>query len=107
MDVKGILSVFPYPYNMEVFIIKLKNHEEKLEREREKLDLLIDEVMSAPIAKNKALIKQSRKVDALIVKVQKEMEKSNKSKGEHDEFCFRYNHRKDDMFGMVLGQAEK
>ncbi|MDP2891615.1 MAG: hypothetical protein Q8O09_00565 [Bacillota bacterium] len=83
MDVKGILSVFPYPYNMEVFIIKLKNHEEKLEREREKLDLLIDEVMSAPIAKNKALIKQSRKVDALIVKVQKEMEKSNKSKGEH------------------------
>ncbi|MDP2892043.1 MAG: IS1595 family transposase [Bacillota bacterium] len=22
-----------------------------------------------------------------------------------DEFCFRYNHRKDDMFGMVLGQS--
>lgn len=62
---------------------KLRHYEEELEIEREKLNQMISKAMSTPIAKNDALIEQSRKVDALIVKVQQEKEKSDKSNVEH------------------------
>lgn len=44
----------------------------KLEKEREKLYGLIDEALKngVPIAKTDAIIKQSRKVDLLITKIQ-------------------------------------
>ena len=61
----------------------LKDIEEELEREREKLHQLINEVKHAPILKNEAIIEQSRKVDILIARIQKAKGKINKSNEEH------------------------
>ena len=61
----------------------LQRYEKELEREREKLGRLIDETMDIPIAENEAILEQSRKVDELIARVQKERESIRRSRDDH------------------------
>lgn len=56
----------------------LKRCERKLEREREKLDLMIGALNGVPIAEDKAILKQSRKLDRLVAKVQRIRERKKK-----------------------------
>ena len=52
--------------------IKKRYYERKLEREREKLGRLIDAAMDEPIAMNEEVLEQSRRVDELVMRVQRE-----------------------------------
>ena len=60
------------------------NDHEKLEIEKEKLIRLVDEALKngTPLAQDEAVIEQNRKVDALVVKIQKENEKHRKDQQE-------------------------
>jgi len=57
---------------------------EKLEREKEKLNRLADEALKngIPLTQDEAVIEQNRKVDSLVVKIQKEKEKYSKNQQE-------------------------
>jgi len=63
--------------DLEVTLI-LKRCERKLEREREKLDQMIGALNGVSIAEDKAILKQSRKVDRLVARVQKMRERQEK-----------------------------
>lgn len=54
---------------------------EKLDKEKEKLYRLVDEALKngIPLAQDEAVIAQSRKIDVLIVKLQREMEGQRKN----------------------------
>ena len=58
----------------------LRRYERELEREREKLERLIDETMDIPIAENEAILEQSHKVDELVAKLRKEKESIRRSR---------------------------
>lgn len=57
---------------------------EKLEKEREKLNRLADEALKngIPLTQDEAFMEQNRKVDALVVKIQKEQERHRKKQRE-------------------------
>jgi len=57
---------------------------EKLEKEKEKLNKLVSEALNkgAPFTEDEAVIEQNRKVDSLVVKIQKEKEKHSKNQQE-------------------------
>lgn len=59
----------------------IKDYEIELRNEQKKLNRLIQQVLKGPIAKNDALIEQSRKVDQLIEMIQAEKEKLNINSG--------------------------
>lgn len=56
----------------------LKRCERKLNREREKLGQMISALNGVPIAEDKAILKQSRKVDRLVARVQRMRERQKK-----------------------------
>lgn len=60
------------------------NDHEELEIEKVKLIRLVDEALKngTPLAQDEAVIEQNRKVDALVVKIQKENEKQRKNQQE-------------------------
>jgi hypothetical protein len=60
--------------------VKQVSHNKKLEKEQEKLNKLVDEALNkgTPITQDEAVIAQNRKVDALVVKIQKEEGKCRK-----------------------------
>ena len=64
--------------------MKKTNYYKELEIEREKLNTLMAKALSKgiPLAEDKAVVKQSRKVDELIVKVQLGNEKQRKNQRE-------------------------
>lgn len=53
----------------------------ELKKEREKLNKLVDEALKKgiPISKTDAIMEQSRKVDLLAIKIQKEMQEREKN----------------------------
>lgn len=57
---------------------------EKLEKEREKLNRLAEEALKngIPLNQDEAFMAQNRKVDALVVKIQKEQERNRKKQRE-------------------------
>jgi hypothetical protein len=57
---------------------------EKLEKEKEKLNRLADEALKKgiPLTQDEAFMEQNRKVDALVLKIQKEKEKHKKNRQE-------------------------
>jgi hypothetical protein len=57
---------------------------EKLEKEKEKLNRLADEALKngIPLTQDEAFMAQNRKVDELVVKIQKEKEKYSKNQQE-------------------------
>ena len=65
------------------FNVQVNDHEE-LEIEKVKLIRLVDEALKngTPLAQDEAVIEQNRKVDALVVKIQKENEKQRKNQQE-------------------------
>lgn len=52
--------------------------EQELEKEREKLNLMITALNGVSIAEDKAILKQSRKVDRLVARVQRTRERNKK-----------------------------
>lgn len=64
--------------------MKNQNLYAELEKERRKLNDLATEAMKKgiPITQDKAILEQSRKVDALITKIQKEREKHGQDQPE-------------------------
>ena len=64
--------------------MKQETLKEKLEKEKEKLNKLVSEALNkgAPLAEDEAVIEQNRKVDSLVVKIQKEKEKYSKNQQE-------------------------
>lgn len=60
------------------------NDHEELEIEKEKLIRLVDEALEngTPLAQDEAVIAQNRKVDVLVVKLQKENERKRKNQQE-------------------------
>ncbi len=64
--------------------MKKVSYNEKLEKEKETLNRLVDEALEngTPIIQDEAVIAQNRKVDALVVKIQKEKEKHRKNQQE-------------------------
>ncbi|MDD5017552.1 MAG: hypothetical protein PHO15_05595 [Eubacteriales bacterium] len=54
-----------------------KNLKEELERERQKLSSMINEAMenNRPVLENEEILKQSRKVDALLNRLQKQRDR--------------------------------
>lgn len=64
--------------------MKENNLNEKLEREREKLSRLAEKALknNVPFSQDEAVIAQSRKIDALVVKVQKVKEKQSEARQE-------------------------
>jgi hypothetical protein len=60
------------------------DYSKELEKEKERLNMLIDEAFKngIPITKDEAVIAQNRKVDVLVAKVQREKEKNKKNKQE-------------------------
>jgi hypothetical protein len=58
--------------------LNLKRCERKLERERGKLNRMIGASMGIPFAEDKAILKQSRKVDSLVARVQRMRERQKK-----------------------------
>lgn len=60
------------------------NYSKELEKEKERLNMLIDEALKngIPITQDEAVIAQNRKVDVLVAKVQREKEKNKKNKQE-------------------------
>jgi hypothetical protein len=64
----------------------MDNHQDvdkELEREREKLDQMINDARQAHQPSNETILEQSRKVDSLLVKVQKKQGKSKAGEGKH------------------------
>lgn len=61
--------------------MKQVSYNKELEEEKEKLNKLMDEALNkgAPITQDEAVIAQNRKVDALVVKLQKEKGKHRKN----------------------------
>ncbi len=64
--------------------MKRVNYHEELEKEKEKLSRLADESMKKgiPLTQDEAFMAQNRKVDALVVKIQKEQERNRKKQRE-------------------------
>lgn len=64
--------------------MKQVNYSKKLEKEKERLNMLIDEAFKngIPITQDEKVIAQNRKVDVLVAKVQREKEKNKKNKQE-------------------------
>jgi hypothetical protein len=64
--------------------MKQETLNEKLEKEKEKLNKLVSEALNkgAPLTEDEAVIEQNRKVDSLVVKIQKEKEKYSKNQQE-------------------------
>lgn len=64
--------------------MKQMNFKKELEKEREKLNRLVEEVMKKgiPLNHDKEFMEQNRKVDELVVKVQREEEKHRKHQQE-------------------------
>lgn len=61
--------------------MKQIRYNKKLEEEKERLNKLVSEAVNkgTPITQDEAVIMQNRKVDALVVKIQKEKEKRRKN----------------------------
>jgi hypothetical protein len=57
--------------------MKLRQYNEKLEIEQEKLKMLANEAINKgiPLVRDEAFMAQNRKVDAFVVKIQREKEK--------------------------------
>lgn len=64
--------------------MKQETLNEKLEKEKEKLNRLADEALKngIPLTQDEAFMAQNRKVDSLVVKIQKEKEKYSKNQQE-------------------------
>ncbi|NBJ16992.1 MAG: hypothetical protein FNP40_15835 [Dehalobacter sp. 4CP] len=64
--------------------MKKESLNDKLEKEKEKLHKLGEEAMKKgiPLREDEAFMKQNRKVDELVYKIQKEKEKYRKSQKE-------------------------
>ena len=64
--------------------MKLKQYNEKLEIEQEKLKMLASESINKgiPLVRDEAFMTQNRKVDALVVKIQREKEKVRRKQQE-------------------------
>jgi len=64
--------------------MNMERYNKKLEIEQEKLKMLANEAMKRgiPLNQDEAFMTQNRKVDALIVKIQKEKVKQQKSEKE-------------------------
>lgn len=64
--------------------MKQMNYNKELEKEREKLNRLANEAMEKgiPLNQDKAFMEQNRKVDELVVKVQREKEKHRRNQQE-------------------------
>lgn len=64
--------------------MKRVNYQEELEKEKEKLERLVNEALKngTPIIQDEAVIAQNRKVDKLVVKVQREKERQRKKQQE-------------------------
>ena len=65
-------------------ILNQVSHNKELENEKEKLNKLVDEALNKgiPITQDEAVIAQNRKVDVLVVKIQKEKELHRKNQWE-------------------------
>lgn len=61
--------------------MKKARHDEELEREKEKLNKLVGEAFNkgTPFTEDEAVMEQNRKVDTLVVEIQKEKRKHNKN----------------------------
>lgn len=61
-----------------------RNNKDKLEKEKDKLNRLVAEAIEngSPIAQNDTIIKHSCRVDALVVKAQKEKKRPGKNQQE-------------------------
>jgi hypothetical protein len=68
----------------EILSMKKSPLNEKLEKEQEKLRRLGEEALknSIPLTRDEAFMTQNRKVDALVVKIQKEKERLKKKQRE-------------------------
>ena len=64
--------------------MKRTNYDKELEKERDILNRLIDDALNngTPISQYEEISEQSRKVDALVLKVQKENERKKKNDNE-------------------------
>ena len=64
--------------------MKQETLKEKLEKEKEKLNKFVSEALNkgTPFTEDEAVIEQNRKVDSLVVKIQKEKEKYSKNQQE-------------------------
>ncbi|WP_368293601.1 hypothetical protein [Dehalobacter sp. TBBPA1] len=64
--------------------MKNENLNDKLEKEKEKLHILGEETIKKgiPLREDEAFMKQNRKVDELVYKIQKEKEKHKKNQKE-------------------------
>ncbi|KXG77127.1 hypothetical protein [Thermotalea metallivorans] len=64
--------------------MKQETLKEKLEKEKEKLNKLVSEALNkgAPLTEDEAIIEQNRKVDDLVVKLQREKENLRKKQEE-------------------------
>lgn len=62
--------------------MKKSSYDENLETEREKLNKLADEAMKKgiPLNQDEAFMEQNRKVDKLVVRIQREKAKHRKQK---------------------------
>jgi hypothetical protein len=61
--------------------VKKARYDEELEREKEKLNKLVGEAFNkgTPFTEDEAVMEQNRKVDTLVIKIQKEKRKHNKN----------------------------
>ncbi len=64
--------------------MKRVDYHKELEKEKEKLNRLAEQALNngTPLTGDKVLMEQNRKVDALIVKIQKEKERHREKKRE-------------------------
>jgi len=64
--------------------MKQKNYNEKLEKEKEKLNRLVDEAIKngTPLSQDKAVVAQNHRVDVLVARIQREKERHRKSRQE-------------------------
>lgn len=61
--------------------MKKEGYDKELEKEKEKLNKLVDEAFNkgTPFTEDEAIMEQNRKVDSLVVKIQKKMGKHSKN----------------------------
>jgi len=61
--------------------VKKARYDKELEREKEKLNNLVGEAFNkgTPFTEDEAVMEQNRKVDTLVIKIQKEKRKHNKN----------------------------
>ena len=64
--------------------MKRMNYEDQLEKEKEKLSRLVNEALKngVPIVQDEVIMAQNRKVDVLVVKIQKKKERQRKNQKE-------------------------